>query len=884
MKKLTLFLQIIIIFLAIVFIGGYGCFLFVLPNIINSPENIAKYESFLKDKTGLNFHFHNFQFRSKPNFTIDIKADEILVFADSKENIGNLDNIHYHTFLFNLKNAKLESDYIYADIQTLKNNLKDSKDSEQTKFNLKYLPKISVKKAYVKFNDKTYADIKYIRSYRNLGKFHTKILAQIINPYTKSPVIIGKTGSISYSDKLEFNDFSAQLDNSEIYLTGNNYSGLKISAKDLPVKDVEKSFLYFYKLKHPNKRNFIENFDNFGGLLDVDLKLYNGVLSGNCVAKNLSADFTGYKFPVFLPKTVFEFKNNGISAKTTGTFAQEPVTTDFYLKGMFSEKLDISGSVKAKLHNHVTKKYYPNAEIIGAADALVKYHNNKGKTDVFYSLTVDKGSNLKSIYGNLDNTDTVRKLSMHTQKQGNPMVIKDYDYSVFANGDLNKILYGDGLFDKIDGHYKLTNLNVKSNGKVGVNYIQSFLRDYIQNGTFDADIKLDFLNKNITGNMNLYDVSHEDFLYLKNTSLSVEKNTAIVKSNGTFYASPISLSAKASNGFNDSLIVHDIDIYLDKFFVTRGKITSLPKTFKKDIMQPVAKKKKINIAVEQARVRVGRIYGNKFDVRNANIQGSLKNDIADFIIPQAQYANGILTAKGIYNLANHSSDIQFFASDIDSNKVATEIFKLPNQIQGEAYATLHLITKNKLNDIQAKATFAISDGYLPKIGNQEFVLGSAKAKKKQKPTLLSKLNIKLSLSKIINIDFSKPEDLATNLYGSFYMDNNYVKDIKIFSKNQWVGLFIEGVYNIDTEYGNINIWGRRNKTRAKSIKIFKIPINLIYRIVFRPEHTKEYYDDKIKLIPEIKSSMGDEIALFRAFICGEFNNSSNLKVTLKDIR
>lgn len=865
--------------------GGYSCFLFVLPNIINSPENIAKYEAFLKEKTGINFRLENFHFQSNPNFTVDVNANEIILSGDNAENIANLSNIRYHTFIFNLKGAKLKSDYIYVDLKALKNSLKPKKENEETKFNLKYLPKLSVAKAYIKFNDKTYADIRYIDSYKHFGKYYTKIFARLVNPYTKSPLIIGKTGSISFSDKIEFNDFSAQLDNSKIYLTGGRHSGLKITANDLPVHELEKSFLYFYKLKHPNKRNFIENFDDFGGLMDIDLIFHKRKLSGRCVTKNLKANFTGFKIPVVLPRTVFEFKDNNINAKTTGTFAQEPVTTDFNLSGLFSKNLELSGSVKSQFHNHSIKKYIPQVEVVGNADALVKYHNKNGKIDVYYDLTLDKGSDLKSDFGNLNNTNLVRKLSMHTQKQGEPMEIKDYSYSVSNGGEYQKILFGDGLFDKIDGHYKLANLNVVSNGRISVNYISSFLKDFIHNGTFDTDLKLDFINKNILGKMNLYDVSHEDFLYLKNAALTVEKDTVSLKSNGTFYGSVITLSAKTSNKFRDSILVHDIDIFLDKFFVQRGKLTSIPKTFSKGKKPAVhRKKKKINITVEQGRVRVARIYGNKFDVRNVNIQGSLKNDIADFVIPQAQYANGILTAKGIYNLANHSSDIHFFASDIDSNKVATEILKLPNHVMGDAYATLHLITKNKLNDVKAKATFAISDGYLPKIGTQEFVLGAAKAKKKQKPTLLSRLNIKINLSKIINLDFSKPEDFATNLYGSFYMDNDYVKDVKIYSKNYWVGLFIEGVYNIETQYGNINIWGKRNKTHAKGIKIFKIPINLIYKIVFRPEHSKEYYDDKIKMIPDVKTGIGDETELFRAFVCGEFNNRKNLKITLKNIK
>ena len=150
--------------------------------------------------------------------------------------------------------------------------------------------------------------------------------------------------------------------------------------------------------------------------------------------------------------------------------------------------------------------------------------------------------------------------------------------------------------------------------------------------------------------------------------------------------------------------------------------------------------------------------------------------------------------------------------------------------------------------------------------------------------LIEKYNVKLTLSKIINIDFSKPNQFYSNLYGTFNIDNETVNDVKIFSKSDYLSMFIEGDYNIDDECGNLNLWGRRDKAEAKKIRIFKIPFNLIYRIVFRPEHSKNMYQDKIKLIPDIKTSMASDISLFRIFVSGNLNASDKLKVEMKDLR
>lgn len=856
----------------IIFLCCYFSFLFFIPNLLNSKKYVSKYENFLYEKTGLPVKISNFKLKTYPNLEIKISADKI----SSDTNTVNIENISYKAKIFNLKHGKLNSDYLFLDIPKLRKYIKISNQNAKTRFNLKYLPVVNIKNSKIQLSQNTSADIKYIKSNKHHSIISINLLAKIINPYTKSPVIIGKNGQINYGKNINFENFSAQLDNSEIFLSG-DLNNLKIKGHDLPVRELEQSFLYFYKLKNPKKKNFIENFSNFKGSLDVDLDYKNKIFTGFVIAKNLGADFSNFKIPVFLPNTRFCFENNTIKAKSEGTFGKEPVTTDFLLTGMMSDNLDVSGNVESVFTNKIVKTYYPNVGIEGKTPAKVTYHTHKGIVDVYYYLTVPQGNNLLTVWGDLDNTDKERKLYMHTQKHGNPIKIKDYHYSVKTPSGYQKIIYGDGLFDKLNGKYTLYNLNVKSNGKVSVNYIKSFLKDYVKKGTFDADLKLDFIKKELLGYMNLYDVSNDNVLYLKTMNLKVDKNKITLNTQGSFYNYPISASASLDNKFQDKINIRSIDIHLNGLYLARGKLESIPKSFKNDKhkMTHLNKKKKLDISVEQGRVIVDRVYGRKFDVRNVNIQGSLQNDIAHFIVPKADYAKGLLSAKGIYNIANHSSNIEFFASDIDSNEVATHIFKLPDQIQGNAFATLHIITKDKFNDIKAKATFAVSNGFLPKIGNQEFMVGKSKNKKHTK---------KLTLSKITNIDFSKPNIFYSNLYGSFNIDNEEVKNVKIFSKSDYLGLYIEGNYNTDNENGDINIFGRRNKTQAKKIRIFKIPINLIYRIVFRPEHSKDIYDDKIQLIPQIKSSIMDEISIFRVSVQGNFNHSDKMKVTLKDLR
>ena len=883
MKIIGKILKIFSIFIISAIILCYFSFLIILPKIVNSDKYIAKIEKSLSEKTNFEIKFKNFKFITNPNLTFDIKLKQIYACSDKKEQLANIKNFTYHTSVFNIKNGRLNSDYIFADINSLKKYFKSKEKSASLNFS--FFPVTNIKSGKIIFSKNTYANINHIKSQKKFNGITTRLLANIINPYTKYPVTVGAKGEIYYKNKLGFDNFSTKFGNSEVYLTG-DMDNLKIKGKNLPARELKDGFLYIYKLKHPNKKNFLENFDKFTGTLDIDLNFAKGKFNGQCITHNLGADFSTLKIPVFLPETTYYFKDKTMTAETQGTFGTEPVTTDVIIKEIGTPELDVIGNVESTFTNRFIRKYYPNANIEGKTPAKVTYHtHDNGTVDVYYYLTIPKGSNLMSVWGDLNNPDKTRRITMHTKKKGIPIVIKEVDYSV----NNEKLLYGNGLINKSNGKYTLHNLNLKSNGKVPVNYIRSFLRNYVKNGTFDTDIKLDFIQKTALGSMNLYNVSHGNFLFLEHAGLNIDKDKITILSNGSFYNSPLKASAIIDNKISSEKIhVRNADIHLNSLFIQKGKLESIPKTFavNKKIKQPtVYKRKKPEIVVEQGRLVIDKVYGRKFDIRNVNFQGSLRNNIANFIIPQAEYAKGLLSAKGIYNIKKHSSDIEFFASDIDSNEVATHMFKLPEQIHGNAFATLHIITKNKFNDIKAKANFAISDGYLPKIGTQEFTIKNSKNKKPSRiAKFMEKHNIKITLSKITNIDFSKPNVFYSNLYGTFNMHNEEVNDIKIFSSGEYTGLYIEGEYNIDTECGDVNIFGKRNKTHAKPIRILKIPVNLIYKIVFRPEHTINLYEDKVKMIPEIKAGIGDEISVFRISANGHFNKSEKLKITFKDLR
>lgn len=859
----------------VVFVGViYLSFLYIAPPVLNSSKMVSNYEKFLSSKFGADVKFQNFSLHTYPNLSFDLSADKIWAVTPDKKEPVVIKNVYYKSKPFSFKPVEITADDIFADIFELRKNM--SKNHKKSKFNFDYLPIVNIKKAFVKIDDKgASVSFENIKSEKINKTIVCTFLANIRVPYLKFPVIVGKEGRITYKDEIFYDKLSVEAQSSKLYLQGTQ-KNLNFTGKDLSAEELKSAFLYYYKFKHPDKKNFIENFHQMSGKLDVNLNRSKDGLTGMCRGKELKALFSNFLIPVYLPATDFKFTGREVSADTKGLFGGEPVHTDFYLKGLATKDVYVTGTVGARLTDKFSSKYFPQVKISGSADAFVKYITHNGRVNIDYSLTVPKGSNLLSKYGNLDNVSETRQIFAKTLKIGDKIQLTEYNYS-FLNKNAKKILLlGDGLFEKVKGHYKPSYFSVRTNETVPVAVVRSFLRDFLDDGTFSGNLRYEFKTKTLDGFLNLYDVSHKDYLFLKETNLKIANNKLKLTSEGTFFNSPISLSLLADNNFRNSILIHNIDIHLNRFIVQRGKIAS---SFPHRISHGSINRD-YNVTVEKGQILVDEIYNKKFSLHNVKIFGSLADNKADFIIPQTSYAKGILTAKGWYNIKNHSSDIHFLASDIDSNEVASNIFNFRNQIEGLAFATLHLKTKEKLNDIKAYATFAVTDGYLPKLGSTEFMIGQSKRHKIFK---LIKKPFVFSLSKITNIDFSKPNVFYSNLRGSFMLDNDQIQNAKVFSQSDYLSLFIEGDYNIDSEHADLCIWGRHNKTAEKKIRIFKIPLSIIYRLVFRIERTKDLYTDKLAQIPPIKLQPLDIESVFRVSICGNLNNGQ-VKVKMKDLR
>ena len=78
------------------------------------------------------------------------------------------------------------------------------------------------------------------------------------------------------------------------------------------------ALLRFQKSKDPSKK-FIENFRNFKGTANVNLKVKDGIW-GTCVVNNLGANAVWFDIPLYAKEVVFNFRGKTVDSVAEGIF------------------------------------------------------------------------------------------------------------------------------------------------------------------------------------------------------------------------------------------------------------------------------------------------------------------------------------------------------------------------------------------------------------------------------------------------------------------------------------------------------------------------------------------------------------------------------------
>ena len=596
------------------------------------------------------------------------------------------------------------------------------------------------------------------------------------------------------------------------------------------------------------------------------MKFNKDGLWGTCVAHNLAANAVWFDIPLYFKEAVFNFRGQKIDSVAVGVLGNEKVIHTLKITDLLdSQKKLVIGEMKTTLTPKF--KFVPNLNVLNSVDVGLVYKIKNRKPDVYYDIDIPVKSDLiyNSFYFGL--RDYKRKIYGNTFKDDNDLYLRKYKYSYFS-GKENIVLSGDGLFkkniDKKDpDKFVPQYLTISTNGYAPTSVIGAF-GEKVRGGEFKGDLIYDFKNNQVLGTFDIIKARHKAFRINK-AHIASKNGVFNVTSDGLFKGEKFSTELSLKNNIYGETTVYNMKMFLDKLILETTPKTNKPKK-RIDPDDVTRKVKEADITINNWEIIINEIKRDKFVLNNVKLIGSLKNNIFDFSMKDMKFANGVIHAKGIYNIAKNTSNMSFEAKNIDSNKVAEMTLNLQDQISGIAQAKVDISAKDMFRFLDAHCAFEVKEGYLPKLGDKELMLD----------------NTKYKLSEIINIDLSQKDLMKDDIKGTFDVHNSELNNINITTWHKLSAMYLEGNYEMEKQYADLQLFWHYSKEAPKGIRIFGIPLNLILKVVFRPEHTKELYKSKLQQIPAIEDS-GRNSIYYRIHLKGDINKNKT-SLELKEIR
>ncbi len=871
-KVKDIFIKIFIILVTATVIS-YILFLTVIPKIFSSHKFLDAIDELIEKKTGIVIKSEKLDVKTFPSLLINISADEF-IFTAQKNELLKVKNASLYYDLKKLKPQKINIDYIYLNKHNLKNVSNTNKHKNTSAFKFGRLPDIFVKNAQIRTEEgeknSIFVNIKNLSAKNEYGKTKCNFEAKIVSDLLKNPVYIGQNGAVYfennklYADNLEILAGISILKINGKLIDNRKNKDFTIEGTYIPVSDTVALLLYFQKLNDKSKK-FMENFYDYSGNLNINLNVTNKGIFGEINAIKLSGKSVLFNVPIIFEKVPVKFEGNEVYAGAEGFLGSEKVFADFFLTNMFSSKKEAKGTVHSVLTNNTIEKYIPNASIRGKVDTSVNWYIQDKKIDITYKINIPKDSDIYYSDAYLGLSDKDRLISVNTFKHEDKLEIKNYEYSINENNANTKIIQGDGLFIKRNGHFEIEFITCKTQNDTPVSIAASFYK-YLEGGTFNGNLKYDFHKNKITGNFNIKNSTYKNYK-ISEAKINAYHDSIEIEAFGDYDKSPFQAFISGFNDFNDKIHIYKLYLFLEELTIHNHKKSKN----KIHIDEKTIKSKTDNFDIDLYSVRLNKLKYKKAVLTNILLDGSIKDNILNFEVPNIDYANGKMNAKGFYDFNKRISDVVFSAKNIDSNIAADTLFNLQNQIHGTANAVLKVKTTNGIANKNSHIDFSIKQGYLPELGSTEFMFKLAKLKKKT-----------YAIQDIINIDLKNMKALASDIDGSYDYCNGEIKNADITSVQKYLSLLIKGDYNTESHYADLDIFGKYNNKEISKIKIFFVPLSFMVKILFRPEKTIEQYKTTLKNVPDITIKDDDDLSAFRVKLKGNVNKH-NFDIEMKKL-
>ena len=377
-------------------------------------------------------------------------------------------------------------------------------------------------------------------------------------------------------------------------------------------------------------------------------------------------------------------------------------------------------------------------------------------------------------------------------------------------------------------------------------------------------MKYDFTHNQVLGTFDIINARHKAFK-IDNAHVVSKNGIFNITSNGFFKGEKYSAELNADNNIYGEMLIYSMKMYLDKL-ILETKPNTDKKNKKIDTRKISKKVTDMGMTINNWEITVNEIKRDKFILENVRLIGNLKKQIFNFRMNELNFADGIINADGFYDFADNTSKISFKAENINSDKVAEMTLNLKNQVDGIADAKVDIDAKDMFRYLDAHCEFGIKEGFMPKLGDKEFIIENSKYK----------------LSDITNFDLAQKDLMKDDIKGTFDVHNTELKNISITTWHELSATYLTGSYEMEKQHADLQLFWKYSKEAPKGIRIFGIPFGLILKFVFRPEKTKEKYAAEFSKVPNICADEKNT-SYYRIHLKGDINNSKP-DLILKELR
>ena len=637
----------ILIFVICLYLG----LVFLLPQIINNKSSINKIQSVIYNKTGIETNITGLNLKISPNLVVLLNIESL----DAKNNNVSVADIKNFSIKYKLLQNHLtliKANNIYIDGNSLKQFKKTPLKKEKGSFKIEKFPEIHVQNITYKSDDIN-VNAKNIDTINGYTKFNVVIKS----PYLKEPLVIGDSGTIQIAEnKIKANQYKITLGNSHLYLDGilldkDKSVDFTIKGEKLPVSELMAMVLHFQKAKDPSRR-LLENFKNFKGDVNVDLKLNKDGIWGTCTTNNFGAEDVVFSIPTYFKEIIFNFNGNYITSKADGVFGKEKITNTVDI----TELKTLQPKVIGKMNTTLTKNFnsIPGFMVLNSVNVNVVYKIISLKPDVYVDIDIPANSDLiyNSFYLGLRNYK--RKMYANTFKDGNNLYLREYKYSYLNSNKENVIVSGYGFFVKINDVFTPQYITCHTNGYVPISVTGSF-GEKVRGGEFKGNLKYDFKNNQVLGTFDIIKARHKAFSIEK--AHIVSKNGILnITSNGLYKGEKYLAEMSTKNNIFGETLIYNMKLYLDKLILETMQTTPDTNINNK---KPDSKNfhknfKDFALTINNWEIAINEIKRDKFVLKNVKLIGSLKKDIFDFKMKDLNFADGTIKADGIYDFAKNT--------------------------------------------------------------------------------------------------------------------------------------------------------------------------------------------------------------------------------------